>query len=645
MNDHRTKQQLLEELTELRRLEVQWRSAIATTPAFIAIVDRNSAIQFLNHLQPGLSVEEAIGKTVYTYIHPKYHDIVREHLQHVFQTGESRYFEAIGAGPNGQEAWYDTYLGPVKMADQVVAVSITAIDITERKQAEEALRESEERYRRLAESTTDMIYIMDRAGTIRYANTSAVMAIGFDMQSIVGMRQEELFSPEMAQQHKASITKVFETGEVSKEDGVYHFGPEQIWLNTCLIPLRDEKGQISSVMGVSRNITDRKHVEQALKKAHDELEQRVEERTAELAATNERLRIEIEERKQAEMALRQSHDELKSIYDQVADGIIIVDAEKVRAIHVNPAYCRMVGYSSEEMKTISPKQVHPPEVYPKVLSHFETLKQGNISMLENLPFLRKDGSVVYVDVTASPIRYNERRCWIAFFHDVTERKKAEELLRREHRTLKHLLQSSDHDRQLIAYEIHDELAQQLAGAIMHFQAFQHQKETRPKDAAKDFNTAMTMLQKGHFESRRLIAGVRPPILDENGVVEAIAHLVHEQNRLKGPKIEYHSSVSFDRLAPTVENSIYRIAQEGLMNAFQHSKSEKARISLVQQEDRVRIEIRDWGIGFDTKSVLEDCFGLIGIRHRARLLGGKCSIQSKTGKGTRIVVELPVVERK
>ena len=94
----------------------------------------------------------------------------------------------------------------------------------------------------------------------------------------------------------------------------------------------------------------------------------------------------------------------------------------------------------------------------------------------------------------------------------------------------------------------------------------------------------------------------------------------------------------------MENAIYRIAQEGLTNACQHSKSEKVRVSLLQREDRVRIEIRDWGVGFDTKKVRGDHFGLEGIRQRARLLGGKCSIRSKPGKGTRITVDLPVVLR-
>jgi two-component system sensor histidine kinase DegS len=228
--------------------------------------------------------------------------------------------------------------------------------------------------------------------------------------------------------------------------------------------------------------------------------------------------------------------------------------------------------------------------------------------------------------------------------DITDRKHAEEMLRREHRTLKHLLQASDHERQIIAYEIHDGLAQQLAGAIMQFQVYDHLRKSQPDDALKAYDGGLTLLRQGHFESRRLISGVRPPILDEEGVVAAVAHLVNEKNRLKGPNIEYHSRVNFDRLAPILENAIYRIAQEGLTNACRHSKSERVRVSLVQRENRVQIEVRDWGTGFDPKDINEGCYGVAGIRQRVRLLGGKCRIRSKADEGTRIMVELPVVER-
>ena len=153
-----------------------------------------------------------------------------------------------------------------------------------------------------------------------------------------------------------------------------------------------------------------------------------------------------------------------------------------------------------------------------------------------------------------------------------------------------------------------------------------------------------MLQQGHFEARRLIAGVRPPILDESGVLAAVAHLVNEERHQKGPHIELHSEVGFDRLAPIMENAIYRIVQEGLTNACTHSKSERVRVELVQHGDDLRIRIQDWGIGFDPGDFEEDRFGLAGIRERARLLGGSTTVESTLGQGTCITVELPLVMR-
>ena len=133
--------------------------------------------------------------------------------------------------------------------------------------------------------------------------------------------------------------------------------------------------------------------------------------------------------------------------------------------------------------------------------------------------------------------------------DITEQKRAEEALRRGHRSLEHMLRASDYERQLIAYDIHDGLAQELVGAIMQFQAYDQFKETRPDEARKAYDGGMTLLRKGHVEARRLISGVRPPILDESGVVAAIAHLVYDPAFEGGPKIDLHSKVAFHRLNP------------------------------------------------------------------------------------------------
>ena len=127
------------------------------------------------------------------------------------------------------------------------------------------------------------------------------------------------------------------------------------------------------------------------------------------------------------------------------------------------------------------------------------------------------------------------------------------------------------------------------------------------------------------------------------MIAAIAHLVHDPAFDDGPRVDFHSRVHFSRLDPVVENVIYRIVQEGLTNARNHSHSPRILVSLRQRGDRLRIVVRDWGVGFDAKAARENRFGLEGIRERARLLGGRCGIRSQPGQGSCLIVELPVLD--
>ena len=110
----------------------------------------------------------------------------------------------------------------------------------------------------------------------------------------------------------------------------------------------------------------------------------------------------------------------------------------------------------------------------------------------------------------------------------------------------------------------------------------------------------------------MISGVRPPIIDEQGLVAAIEFLINERAG-RGVKIEFHPRVRFQRLEPIVEGTMFRIVQEAISNIFRHSQAKLAQITLTHDQDRLGLVIEDWGIGFDPLRIRGRQFGLHGIR--------------------------------
>ncbi len=219
--------------------------------------------------------------------------------------------------------------------------------------------------------------------------------------------------------------------------------------------------------------------------------------------------------------------------------------------------------------------------------------------------------------------------------EIERRKRAERQNRR-------LLEANERERKLIAFEIHDGLAQQLTGASMQLQAFE---QFRPgsADATKALASGQSLLADGIAEARRLISGLRPVVLEEAGVVAAIENLVAEVRARGNVEIELDVSVAFDRLESLLENAIFRVVQEGLANACRHSQTDKVRIAVIQADDCVQVEIRDWGGGFDERVVPKRRFGIQGMRERTRVLGGRFTLESHADEGTRILAEFPLTD--
>jgi signal transduction histidine kinase len=222
--------------------------------------------------------------------------------------------------------------------------------------------------------------------------------------------------------------------------------------------------------------------------------------------------------------------------------------------------------------------------------------------------------------------------------------RAQEAVRRERQGLRRLLDVYEKHRQLVAYEIHDGVAQPLAAAMMSFEGMLGQlRELVPAGAFASCELALELMRAAMAEARQLMSGLRPTILDDFGVVAAIAHLVGESRARTGTAIEWSHAVQFSRLALPLETALFRIVQEALTNALRHSQSHEVRIRLSQDAEWISVEVEDDGIGFRPEEIGSERFGLQGIRQRASLFGGRATIHTGPGKGTRVVVVLPVVE--
>jgi signal transduction histidine kinase len=224
----------------------------------------------------------------------------------------------------------------------------------------------------------------------------------------------------------------------------------------------------------------------------------------------------------------------------------------------------------------------------------------------------------------------------------------EEIAERERRLqdlVGRLLVAQEKERRRVAYDVHDGLAQVAASAHQHLQAFAFNHDELPPAAREDLNRCLELARRTIREARRIIANLRPTTLDDFGLVAAIRLQVEELNS-EGWQVTFSETLGERRVPPPVETALFRVAQESLTNVRKHARTTRVYIALELSKSDVRLEIRDWGLGFEKTDIepgpdAGERVGIPGMRERIALLGGSCSVQSKPGHGTRVIASIPV----
>lgn len=252
---------------------------------------------------------------------------------------------------------------------------------------------------------------------------------------------------------------------------------------------------------------------------------------------------------------------------------------------------------------------------------------------------RLDGGTSYFALRLSPLRHEGRTvAALVCCENIRPLKDSEREVLRERNSLQRLLEIQERERRLVSYDIHDGLCQYLNGAWMHLQAHDH--ATPPGFPRRDLDEGLRLLAAAVAEARRLIAGLRPPALDELGIVAAIESLVAEA-RGAIPRVDFIGNLPGPRLPSDVETILFRIVQEALTNVRRHAAAARVTLTLERTATHVLLAVQDDGRGFDPGGVPDDRFGLEGLRQRCRLLGCDPRISSAPGRGTTIEVALPI----
>jgi len=313
-----------------------------------------------------------------------------------------------------------------------VRVIGSMMDVTQHRHAEEALRTSEAELRALLAAMTDVILVLDAEGRYLSIAPTNPSLLYRPSDELVGRTLHEVMPQEQADVFLEHIRRALETQRPVDTEYSLRIGGQEVWFAGTVSPMQED-----SVIYVARDITERKRVEEEVRRLNADLEDRVAERTAQLQS--------------ALVELRESEGRYRAVIEQSAEGMYLVDGDTRRILETNPALQDMLGYTAEELRGIELHEIVAHDRASVEANIERTLKEGKRFIRERR-YRRKNGSVVEVEIAASTISYGGKRAICAAIRDVTERKRAEEALR----------EVREAERNRMARDLHDGVLQDLS---------------------------------------------------------------------------------------------------------------------------------------------------------------------------------------
>jgi PAS domain S-box-containing protein len=482
---------------------------------------------------------------------------------------------------------------------------------------EQDLRLSEARLRAIVSTAVDGIITIDEHGTIESLNPAALRIFGYSEEELIGRNVKILMPEPYRREHDEYLENYRRTGhrkiigigrEVQgrRKDGSIF--PLDLAVSEARV------GNRRTFTGITRDITERKQAEEALRTLNETLEQRVLDRTAELFSANQ--------------GLRESEERFRQIVNAIPQVVWIGLPDLSRTLYVNPAYERVWRRSIHSIYADTLSAVRA--VHPDDRERFGALagKAGPGGIEEQFRVVWPDGQERQVIGRAFPIRNDSGDVYrvSAVFEDVTDHLRLE----------KEVLEISEAERRRIGQDLHDTLGQTLTGVLFLTRILEQTLANRTAPEAKDAAEIVAQVTHAIDTTRALSRGLVPVEMRAEGLMDGLKDFAHRAQQVMGIACRFEPAQAVLIHDSAAASHLYRIAQEATNNAVKHGRASRVEIRLAADGDRVTLTIEDDGAGLPEGVDPNKGMGLRIMTYRARMIGGQLTVRRRDPAGGTVV---------
>jgi PAS domain S-box-containing protein len=528
-------------------------------------------------------------------------------------------------------------------------------EITERKQVEEKLKTASNEWRITFDSTTDQIMLLNSKMKIIKANLAAAKFLSRPFNEILGKNCYKLFHGTDMPPAEYPIEKMKRTKK--HEEAELYLSKKGIWLRISVDPIFDEKGNLTSFVHISRDITAYKKTGETLKwrLEFEKTIANISSRFVEVSDVDKSINAALRDMGTLNGASRaylfifnENEASMDNTHEWCKEGAT-PQIDNLKNLPAEMFHWWMHKLRNREVIHITDVSKLPEEAKAEK----EILESQDIKSLLVMPLISADKLAGFIgfDNVEENGEWGEEdlallRISSGLIGNVLERKGAEEELKSSREQLRnlsaHLQSAREEERRHIAREIHDELGQALTALKMDISWLINKLPESEKPLIKKTKSISELIDTTIQTGQRILTELRPGLLDDLGLVAAIEWQAEEFQKRTGIKCEATLDPEEIILDQDRSTAIFRIFQETLTNVARHANATKVKVNLKKKAEKLILKVKDDGRGITEKQISDPkSFGLIGIRERVHLFGGESKISGIRDKGTTVTVGIPL----